>query len=57
MGIIHTAKKFLVPELIKKKTQLKKEEIHKLEGVIRKLTKREECMVRVSYLLKNNVSN
>lgn len=45
MGIIHTAKKFLVPELIKKKTKLKKEQL-KLKGEQRKLNKREELDVK-----------
>lgn len=45
MGIIHTAKKFLVSELMKKKTQLKREELKRLDGQSRKLTKKEEFEV------------
>lgn len=44
MGIIHTAKKYLVPELVKKKTRLKKEQL-RLKGEERKLNKREEIEV------------
>lgn len=47
MGIIHTAKKFLVGELVKKKTQLKTEEIKRFEGKERRLNKREEYEVIV----------
>ena len=47
MGIIHTAKKNLVPELIRKKGQLKKEEIARLEGKVRDLTQKEEIEVCV----------
>lgn len=47
MGIIHTAKKNLVPELVKKKTQLKKEEVARLEGKTRELTVKEEIEVRI----------
>lgn len=49
MGIIHTAKKFLVPELIKKKTQLKKEETKRLHGREGKLIRRDELEVRIFY--------
>jgi hypothetical protein len=49
MGIIHTAKKNLIPELVKKKTHLKKEEIARLEGKRRELTQKEE--VEVGFLL------
>lgn len=45
MGIIHTAKKFLVPELIKKKTKLKKEQL-KLKREERRLNKQEELDVK-----------
>lgn len=41
MGIIHTAKKNIVGELIKKKTQLKKEDIARMEGKIRELNSKE----------------
>ncbi|XP_063906696.1 nuclear factor NF-kappa-B p105 subunit isoform X2 [Zophobas morio] len=46
MGIIHTAKKNLVPELIRKKGQLKKEEIARLEGKVRDLTQKEEIEIK-----------
>ncbi|EEZ97717.1 relish [Tribolium castaneum] len=46
MGIIHTAKKNLVPELVKKKTQLKKEEVARLEGKMRELTQKEEIEIK-----------
>ncbi|XP_044262908.1 nuclear factor NF-kappa-B p110 subunit isoform X2 [Tribolium madens] len=46
MGIIHTAKKNLVPELVKKKTQLKKEEVARLEGKVRELTQKEEIEIK-----------
>lgn len=55
MGIIHTAKKFLVSELIRKKTQLKKEEIKRHEGHIRKLTKKEEFEVNDCWTQHNLV--
>lgn len=45
MGIIHTAKKNIVPELVRKKTKLKKEEIARLEGKMRELTQKEEIEV------------
>lgn len=41
MGIIHTAKKNIVGELIKKKTQLKIEEVARHEGKIRELNTKE----------------
>ncbi|CAH0554865.1 unnamed protein product [Brassicogethes aeneus] len=41
MGIIHTAKKNIVSELMKKKTNLKKEAIARNEGVKRDLNKKE----------------
>lgn len=47
MGIIHTAKKNIVGELIKKKTQLKKEEIARMEGKIRELNTKELMEVSV----------
>lgn len=47
MGIIHTAKKFLISELTKKKRRLKIEEIKRLERAERKLTKKEEYEVRI----------
>jgi nuclear factor NF-kappa-B p105 subunit len=46
MGIIHTAKKNLIPELVKKKTHLKKEEIARLEGKRRELTQKEEVEIK-----------
>lgn len=50
MGIIHTAKKNLVSELVKKKHKLKKEGIARLEGKCRELNTKEA--VEVSYILK-----
>lgn len=46
MGIIHTAKKNIVAELTKKKSNLKKEEIARMEGKIRELNTKE--LVEVS---------
>ncbi|KAF5285153.1 hypothetical protein FQR65_LT13350 [Abscondita terminalis] len=46
MGIIHTAKKFIVPELVRKNTILKQEEIARQEHKFRWLTKKEELEVK-----------
>lgn len=46
MGIIHTAKKNIVSELVKKKTELKKEQVARVENKIRELTKREEMEIK-----------
>ncbi|KAF5293198.1 hypothetical protein FQA39_LY13666 [Lamprigera yunnana] len=46
MGIIHTAKKFIIPELIRKNTRLKKEEIARADGELRPLTKKEDIDIR-----------
>lgn len=51
MGIIHTAKKYIVPELNKKYVNLKQEEIARVEGKYRSLTKKEEIDVRIYFFL------
>lgn len=53
MGIIHTAKKFLVSVLHKKKYQLKKEELKRIEGQERKLTSKEEREVNILLVITN----
>lgn len=50
MGIIHTAKKNIVGELIKKKTKLKQEEVARLEGKLRQLDTKQT--VEVSKILR-----
>lgn len=45
MGIIHTAKKNVLTELVRKKTQLKLEDIIRVEHYERGLTKKEELEV------------
>ncbi|KAB0802639.1 hypothetical protein PPYR_04825 [Photinus pyralis] len=46
MGIIHTARKYIVPELIRKMTILKQEEIARSEHKFRPLTKKEELEMK-----------
>lgn len=46
MGIIHTARKYIVTELIRKMTILKQEEIARIEHQFRSLTKKEELEVK-----------
>ncbi|KAK5650289.1 hypothetical protein RI129_001318 [Pyrocoelia pectoralis] len=46
MGIIHTARKYIVAELIRKMTILKREEIARTEHQFRSLTKKEELEVK-----------
>lgn len=41
MGIIHTARKNIVGELVKKKSQLKRELVATLEGKVRELNMKE----------------
>lgn len=47
MGIIHTAKKFIVPELVRKNTILKREDIARTEHKYRSLTKKEELEIKL----------
>lgn len=55
MGIIHTAKKNLVSELVKKKNKLKKETISRLEGKPRELTTKETVEVSTVEFFFNSV--
>lgn len=50
MGIIHTAKKNIIPELERKKRFLRKEENAQKEGKMRELRKVEECEVKTNLL-------
>lgn len=47
MGIIHTAKKYIVPELMRKNTKLKEEEIARTEHKCRQLSKKEELEIKL----------
>ncbi|CAG9768669.1 unnamed protein product [Ceutorhynchus assimilis] len=46
MGIIHTARKNIVGELVRKKEQLKKELNARLEGILRDLTPKESAEIK-----------
>lgn len=52
MGIIHTAKKNLVAELVRKKEMLKLEDIRRTERVERDLTRAERAEVRLQNLCR-----
>lgn len=49
MGIIHTAKKHIVKELLNKKKKLKIEDNARREGIKRPLTQKEETEVSIFY--------
>lgn len=49
MGIIHTAKKHIVKELLNKKKKLKIEENARREGMKRSLTQKEETEVSIIF--------
>ncbi|KAJ8958306.1 hypothetical protein NQ318_017452 [Aromia moschata] len=52
MGIIHTAKKNVVSELVKKKTQLREEYVARVEGKRRELTIKEQVEVDLEDILE-----
>lgn len=57
MGIIHTAKKNIISELVRRKKMLKEEEIMREEKVLRKLTKKEELDVSTFIIICMSLNN